>query len=164
MATDHEKPKLLILSLYEDDDPEDVFCKGVMQSLVDGTRAPSDAAAALDAWVVGESSRRLQEQRRQPDLLERDDEGNIFRPSTPNASGYVDRFFQSFPNLCSVFPPYHAGQTRVIEFLKALRAMPEHQAPDYFPDGSNLDEVAMLTLWPEGVSYSTEYFRIGADG
>jgi hypothetical protein len=62
-----------------------------------------------------------------------------------------------------MFPPYHAGQSRVIEFLKALRAMPEHQAPDCFRDNTNLENVEMQPLWPSGVSYSTEYFPIGAD-
>lgn len=72
-------------------------------------------------------------------------------------------FFKIFPNLCSVFPPYHAGQTRVVQFLEALMAMPEHQAPDYFLDDDGLKDVQMMPLWSDK-GYSTEELRIGADG
>ncbi|KAI0841302.1 hypothetical protein F5Y06DRAFT_261238, partial [Hypoxylon sp. FL0890] len=162
MAVDQDEPRPLILDLYEDDDTDDRFCKSLMRHLVEGSRAPSQVAQDLDTWVVNESSRRLQEFTTRPDLVEKDEDGYVPRRSMPNASGYVEIFFQSFPNLCPVFPPYHAGQTRIIQFVEALVAMPEHQAPDYFTNG-NLSDVHMISLWSDG-GYRTEQFRIGADG
>ncbi|KAI1383068.1 uncharacterized protein F4822DRAFT_422080 [Hypoxylon trugodes] len=162
MAAEQDEPKSLILDLYQDDDAEDQFCKGIMEALVDGSRTPSELATTLDNWVVQQSSGKLRELSERPDLIERDEDGHISRRDTPNASGFVDHFFQSFPNLCPVFPPYHAGQTRVIEFLQALMAMPEHKAPDYFLDGGSLDDVQMISLWSDK-GYLPEWFRIGAD-
>ncbi|KAI1141962.1 hypothetical protein F5Y05DRAFT_369279 [Hypoxylon sp. FL0543] len=161
MAFDQDGPRPLILDLYEDNDTDDRFCKSLMRHLVEGSRAPSQVAKDLDAWVVQESSRRLHELTSQPDLLEKHDDGYVPRRSMPNASGYVETFFQSFPSLCSVFPPYHAGQTRIIQFVEALMAMPEHQAPDYLVNGS-LSDVHMISLWADS-GYRTEQFRIGAD-
>lgn len=163
MAAEKDEPMALTLDLYEDDDANSQFCKSIMQALADGSRAPSQAATDLDAWVMSESSCKLRDILEQPDLIEKNDDGRVVRSSIPNASGYVDHFFQSFPNLCSVFPPYHAGQTRIIQFLEALMAMSEHQAPDSFPDGGALGDVNMIPLWSNR-GYSTEYFRIGADG
>ncbi|KAI1098752.1 hypothetical protein F4804DRAFT_114550 [Jackrogersella minutella] len=162
MAAEQDEPKVLILDLYQDDNEDDRFCKGLMQALVDGSRTPAQIATDLDAWVVNESSRRLQEFLRRPDLIEKDDTGHILRHSIPNASGYADHFFQSFPNLCSVFPPHHVGQTRIIDFLEALMAMPKHEAPDYFMEGGALSDVNMISLWTD-TGYSTEAFRIEAD-
>ncbi|KAI0128086.1 hypothetical protein F4776DRAFT_629171 [Hypoxylon sp. NC0597] len=161
MAVNQDEPRPLVLDLYDDDDTDDRFCKSLTRHLVEGSRTPSQVAKDLDAWVVNESSRRLQELSSRPDLIEKDEDGHVPRRSMPNASGYVELFFQSFPNLCSVFPPYHAGQTRIIQFLEALMAMPEHQAPDYFVDG-NLSNVHMISLWSDS-GYRTEAFRVGAD-
>ncbi|OTA55961.1 hypothetical protein K449DRAFT_375931 [Hypoxylon sp. EC38] len=161
MAVNQDEPRPLILDLYDDDDTDDRFCKSLMRHLVEGSRTPSQLAKDLDEWVMNESSRRLQELSSRPDLIEKDEDGYVPRRSMPNASGYVELFFQSFPNLCSVFPPYHAGQTRMIQFLEALMAMPEHQAPDSFADGV-LSDVRMIPLWSDS-GYRTEAFRIGAD-
>ncbi|KAI2465022.1 hypothetical protein F4781DRAFT_410935 [Annulohypoxylon bovei var. microspora] len=162
MAAEQDEPKALILNLYDDEDADDQFCKSLMQALVDGSRTPSQVAADLDAWVVKESSRRLQKFSDQPDLIEKDDAGHMLRTSMPNASGYVELFFQSFPSLCSVFSPYHAGQTRIIQFIEALLAIPNHEAPDYFVEGGDHKDVNMITLWSDR-GYSTEEFRIEAD-
>ncbi|KAI0888557.1 uncharacterized protein GGS22DRAFT_151830 [Annulohypoxylon maeteangense] len=162
MATEKDEPMALILSLYDDDDAEDRFCKNLMQALVDGSRTPSQIATDLDAWVVKESSDRLQKFSDQPDLIQKDGNGHVLRTSMPNASGYVERFFQSFPSLCSVFPPHHGGQTRIIQFLEALLAIPDHEAPDSFAEGGSHKDVNKITLWSDR-GYSTEYLRVGAD-
>ncbi|KAI5865365.1 hypothetical protein GGS23DRAFT_618414 [Durotheca rogersii] len=160
LANDGSLP--LVLFLYEGGDDDDRFCESLMRALADGSRPPSQIAAELDAWVVRQSSHRFRELVARPELLERDETGWVTPRSTPNASGYVGTFFQSFPNLCSVFPLYHPGQTRIIQFLEALMAVPEHQAPDYIPDGGDVNDVQMMALWPSN-HYATEAFRIGAD-
>ncbi|KAI8960765.1 hypothetical protein F5Y11DRAFT_328723 [Daldinia sp. FL1419] len=162
MAAEQNEPLPLILDLYVDDDPEDRFCARLLRALVDDSQTPAQLATELDTWVVQESSRRLQALLKRPDSIETDDDDHIPRRDTPNASGYVDRFFQFFPNICSVFPPYHLGQTRVIHFLEALMAMPEHEAPDYFLSNDVFGDVQMMSLWADK-GYSTEELRIGAD-
>lgn len=162
MSPEQDDPKPLVFA-FPGQDYDDEFCRRILEKLADGSITPSQAAADLDAWVVGESSRRLAELRSQPESIEKDDEGRVHRRCTPNASGYVEHFFQIFSSLCSVFPPCHPGQTRIIEFLQALMAMPEHQAPDNFADSRNLDEVTTIALW-KNTNYATEWLRIGADG
>ncbi|KAI1086499.1 hypothetical protein F5B19DRAFT_139129 [Rostrohypoxylon terebratum] len=162
MATEQDQPAALVLTLYEDDDADDQFCKGLMKALVDDSQTPSQVAANLDAWIVKESSSRLQKIIDQPDLIAKDEDGHMLRTSMPNASGYVERFFQSFPSLCSVFPPHHDGQTRIIQFLEALLAIPSHDVPDCFVEGGSPKDVKKITLWSDR-GYSTEYIRIGAD-
>ncbi|KAI1476698.1 hypothetical protein F4774DRAFT_427879 [Daldinia eschscholtzii] len=159
-AAEPNEPLPLVLDTYDDNDVEDRFCARMLRALIDGSQTPSSIAAEVDNWVLRESSRKLQVLQGRPDFIETDDNAVSLR-NTPNASGYFDRFFQHFPNVCSVFPPYHEGQTRIIEFLEALMAMPEHEAPDYFLDDSRKD-VQMMTLWSDK-GYSTEELRIRAD-
>lgn len=93
MAAKPNEPLPLILDLYDDEDVEDRFCAGLLRALVDGSQTPSWIATELDNWVVQESSRKLQVLRERPSFIETDDAGRVLRRSTPNASGYVDRFF-----------------------------------------------------------------------
>jgi len=140
-----------------------VFCRTLLQALADGTKDAAEAAQDLDTWVTGESTRRLAELRSRPELVEKTTHGAVSRKSTPNASGYVEHFFQGFPNLCAIFPPHHAGQTRVIAFLEALMEMPTHQAPNWFPNAHDLSDVHSITLWPRGV-IDPDTFRVHAAG
>lgn len=154
-----EAPFSLDLSLYEiDPDQNDVFCKALLQALADGTKEPAEVAHELDAWVMRESTRRLEELRSRPELIEWND--TISSPATtPSASGLTDRFFHGFPRVCALFSPHHPGQARIVEFLEALLAMPTHNAPDYFCDADNLSNVVSITLWRPGV-VQPERFRI----
>lgn len=158
MAND-ESPLSLDLSLYDNDpDQDDIFCKHLLQALADGTRDPVDAAQDLDAWVLRESTRRLEELRARPELVQSDGTA-VHQSRTPNASGLLHRFFQGFPRICALYPPHDPGQTRIVEFLGALLSMPAHDAPDYFPDADDLGNVATVTLWPRGV-LDPDTFRI----
>jgi hypothetical protein len=146
----------LDISVYQDSNDRDtVFCKTLLQVLADGTKDAGEAAHDLDAWVTSESTSRLEELRSRPGLV------GPGRESTPNASGYVDRFFQGFPSLCTIFQPHHVGQTRLIAFLEALTAIPTHQAPDSFSNTPNLSAVDSITLWPRGV-IDPDTFRVHA--
>ncbi|KAK7917598.1 hypothetical protein PG985_011206 [Apiospora marii] len=158
MAND-EAPLPLDLSLYDSDpDQDDIFCKNLLRALADGTREPADAARELDAWVTRQSMRSLEEFRARPELVQSD--GTVVhQTSTPNASGFLQRFFQGFPRICALFLSHHPGQTRVIEFLEALLAMPAHDAPDHFPDADDLGNVTTVALWPRGV-LDPDTFRI----
>ncbi|KAK8103130.1 hypothetical protein PG984_016276 [Apiospora sp. TS-2023a] len=104
------------------------------------------------------STRRLEEFRARPELV-KGDGAIVYQRSTPNASGFLQTFFQGFPSICIIFPPHSPGQTRIVEFLEALLAMPAHDAPDHFPDADDLDNVTMVTLWPRGV-LDPDTFRV----
>ncbi|KAI1465668.1 uncharacterized protein F4812DRAFT_437022 [Daldinia caldariorum] len=159
-TAEQNEPRPLVLDTYDENDADDRFCMRMLKALVDGSQTPSAIATEVDDWVVRESSRKLQALQERSDFVETDDDGVPLRKA-PDAGGYVNRFFQHFPNVCSVFPPYHAGQTRIIQFLEALVAIPEHKAPDYFLDDAR-KEVHMMTLWLDK-GYSTEDLRIRAD-
>lgn len=149
----------LDLSLYEGNpDQNDIFCKTLLQSLADDTKEPAEAAHELDGWVMRESTRLLEEFRARPELV-KSDAFVVSRATTPNASGLVEHFFRGFPRLCSIFPPHHPGQTRIVEFLEALLAMPTHDAPDSFSSADDLSNVSMITLWPRG-AIEPDTFRI----
>ncbi|KAF2866647.1 hypothetical protein BDV95DRAFT_611333 [Massariosphaeria phaeospora] len=145
----------------DSNDREVVFCRTLLQALADGTKDAGEAAQDLDAWVMGESTRQLEELRSRPELVEMTTYGVANRASTPNASGDVELFFRGFPSLCAIFPPHHVGQTRLIAFLEALMAMPAHQAPDSFSNAPDLSDVDSITLWPRG-AIEPDTFRVRA--
>jgi hypothetical protein len=154
----------LDISLYQDSTDRDVlFCKQLLQALADGTRNAAEAAQDLDKWVMDESTRRLEELRSRPELDAKSTHETSSRASTPNASGYVELFFQGFPSLCAISPPHHEDQTRVIAFLEALMAMPVHRAPESFSNAPELSDDDSITLWPRGV-IEPDTFRVHAAG
>lgn len=155
----------LDLEHYQDitNDPDVDFVKTLLQAIADGTKEAAEAAQDLDVWVTGKSTRRLKELRSRPELIEWMTHGSSSPSSSPNASGYVGRFFRVFPGLCTIFPPHHAGQTRVIAFLEALREIPQHQAPELFRNADDLSDVENIILWPSG-SISPQPFRMHAAG
>ncbi|KAK8068475.1 hypothetical protein PG996_007587 [Apiospora saccharicola] len=158
MASDEDRLPL-DLSLYGDDpDQDDLFCKDLLQALADGTRDPAEGARELDTWVMRKSTRRLEEFRARPELV-KGDGAIVYQGSTPNASGFLQTFFQGFPRICTIFPSHSPGQMRIVEFLEALLAMPAHDAPDHFPDADDLGNVTMVALWPRGV-LDPDTFRI----
>jgi hypothetical protein len=154
----------LDISLYQDSTDRDVlFCKQLLQALADGTRNAAEAAQDLDNWIMNESTRRLEDHRSRPELVATSTHETPSRANTPNASGYVELFFQGFSSLCAIFPPHHEGQTRVIAFLEALMEMPEHRAPESLSNALELSDDDSITLWPRGV-IEPDTFRVHAAG
>lgn len=49
-----------------------------------------------------------------------------------------------------MYPPYHDGQNRIIEFVKALKALPRHEVYAYTGNlsGDPDDPCPKMTLWP----------------
>lgn len=170
MTTEPSEVEPLALQLFSDnDDEEDLMYKPILQALVDHSVTPSEAAVQFDAWVVNESNRRLTELMKRPEptlSLEEEEKGMHLRAILPNASGNIELAFSTIAKLLSSFPPYHAGQDRIIQFLESLRAMPEHQAPDGLPSGDSSDSDHLITLWPFGDSWMAldEIFHQEADG
>ena len=171
MAFEHSIAKQLDLQLFrDDDDEEDLLYKKKLQALVNGEVTPSKAATDLDAWIVDDANERLKELMKRPDprnlTTEEEEQGMSLRAITPNASGNIEMVFPSIAKLCSAFPPYHPGQDRIIQFLEALRAMPDHQVPDGIPAEDPDNDDHMITLWPFGGNWMAlaEVFRREANG
>ena len=172
MASEQSDAKPLELRLFnDDDDEEDLLYKKKLYALVNGDVTSSQAATDFDAWIVDEANTRLKEFMKRPDLKnltsEEEERGIVsLRALAPNPSGDIEMVFKSVARLCSAFPPYHPGQDRIIHFLEALRAVPEHQVPDGAPKGDSDDHDQMITLWPFGGNWMAlaELFRREGDG
>ncbi|KAJ0273996.1 hypothetical protein COL940_009592 [Colletotrichum noveboracense] len=169
MATEDLDSRVLSLNLFaDDDDEEDILYKRKLQNLIDGTVTPSEAAADFDAWVVQDANNRLKQLLKRPDpknlTPEEEAKGMSLRAIAPNASGSIDLEFPTIAKLCSAFPPFHPGQDAIVQFLEALRAMPDHQVPDGIPNGDG-DDSHFITLWPFGDDWMalTEIFRREAE-
>ncbi|KAJ0366987.1 hypothetical protein COL154_003496 [Colletotrichum chrysophilum] len=169
MATEDLDSRVLSLNLFaDDDDEEDILYKRKLQNLIDGTVTPSEAAADFDAWVVQDANNRLKQLLKRPDpknlTPEEEAKGMSLRAIAPNASGSIDLVFPTIAKLCSAFPPFHPGQDAIVQFLEALRAMPDHQVPDGIPNGDG-DDSHFITLWPFGDDWMalTEIFRREAE-
>ncbi|KAH7119919.1 hypothetical protein B0J11DRAFT_534869 [Dendryphion nanum] len=159
----------LALNLFnEHDDDEDIFYKKNLQDLLDGTVSPSKAASDFDTWVTTSSHQRLTALLSRPFpytlTVEEEKSGTNLRTISPNASGFIELVFPTIARLCSAFPPHHEGQDRIIGFLEALRALPEHRAPDGIPEEAGA-EGHFITLWPFGGNWRAlaEVFRREAE-
>jgi hypothetical protein len=171
MTSEQSDAKALELRLFnDDDDEEDLLYKKKLYALVNGDVTPSQAATDFDAWIVDEANTRLKEFMKRPDIKnltsEEEERGIVsLRALAPNPSGDIEMVFKSVARLCSAFPPYHPGQDRIIHFLEALRAVPEHQVPDGAPKGDSDDHDQTITLWPFGGNWMAlaELFRREGD-
>jgi Protein of unknown function (DUF3632) len=171
MASEPSDVEPLDLQLFRDDsDDEGQLCDGILHALVNGNLTPSQAAANFDAWIVNDTNVRLEKLMKRPDprnlTPEEEERGESMRAIAPNPSGCIELAFQSITKLCSAFPPYHPGQDRILQFIKALRALPEHQVPAGVPAENSDDSDQMLTLWPFGGNWMAlaEVFRMEANG
>lgn len=166
MVSDNKAFQPLDIKLFAPhDDDEDLFFKKLLLSLVGGEITPDQAANDLDKWIVEKANKDFEERKKHPDPW------NVPSPEdpscvAPNPSGLITCFFESFARLGSAFPPGHAGQDRLIQFLEALRAMPMHEVPNYLPNDPPEDWYHWLELWPFGGSWLalTEVFRTEAEG
>jgi hypothetical protein len=155
MASQPSDTDLLDLQLFrDDDDEEDLAYKKRLHALVVGDVTPLEAATDFDAWIVDEANARLKKllKRADPTNLtpEEEEQGVSLRSISPNASDYIEMAFRSIAHLLSAHPPNHLGQERIVQFMEALRSMPEHQVLDGIltRDLDNHDH--MITLWPFG--------------
>ncbi|KAH8684212.1 hypothetical protein BGZ60DRAFT_367016 [Tricladium varicosporioides] len=142
MASD---AKPLDMRLFnEHDDVDDLLHKRILEAMVNGDISPKKAATNITAWIVEKSNEEMQKRMKQPreDLTP---EEEVNRPPLPNASRYINSMLESVIVLCGAFPPDHPGQDRIIQFLEALREMPECQVPE--SETINKHD-SMITLWP----------------
>lgn len=132
-----------------------------LQALLAGTTTPSQAAHDLNAWVVREAEQRLPSfktrtgQARYDVTPEESSRGiDDIRAVGPYPEGIVNRLFEAIAKICSSFPPFHPSQNLIIDFLKALRAIPVQEVPHVTPiwrlnrSGPDAPGWDMMKLWP----------------
>lgn len=166
MVVEGDKP--LPLQLFtEDDDDDAIAIRSRLEALINGSVLPTQAAIDFDAWLVREAEQRLKAfQKRigqdRYDLTAEEEERGVrsLRSIGPDPEGHINHLFEGIARLCSSFPPFHAAQSLLIEFLEALRALQQHDVPTVTPiwrlyDG-NTGELSvqdhpgwdMIRLWP----------------
>lgn len=172
MASEDSGLRPLSLNLYRDDDDEvKVFHKKRLECLVNGEVTPSQAAADLDAFITEEANVRFEELMKRPDprnLTPEEEKQGVpsMRAIAPNPTGNIEDIFASVAKLCAAFPPYSIEQDRIVKFLEALRAIPEHEVYRETPPEDPNEPYATLKLWPFGGNWQAlaEIFRHEAHG
>ena len=138
----------------EDDDAEDLAYKQTLNGVITLATAPSQAATQIDDWVTSEANARF---RRLKDRALTQEEKDSLYLIGPNPSRHVDMIVGCIARLCSAYPPAHAAQNALIDFIQALHDLPHHEVPDLSYDDSDkpvFDKTC--SLWPFGTR-STEY-------
>ncbi|KAK5996407.1 hypothetical protein PT974_01741 [Cladobotryum mycophilum] len=149
----------LDLRLFDDDDDaEDLAYKQIINGLVIQATTPSQVAAQIDEWVIGEANRRYSQlKERDPPFKLTEEEKDSLYLVGPNPSRHVDMIIGCVAVVCSAFPPNHAVQDALLEFIEQLNALPKHDVPDIsYDDSDNAVFDKKLSLWSLDTS-STEY-------
>ncbi|KJZ74492.1 hypothetical protein HIM_06088 [Hirsutella minnesotensis 3608] len=154
MAT-QEAP--LDIRLFEEDDgPEELAFKQIIDSVINRSTSPSQAAAQLDDWVTREAEERSR-QTKGRQLTQ--DEQDSLHLIAPNPSRHIDMITECIARVCSAFPPSHAGHEALVELFQALANLPKHRVPSLNYDDDSHDAVlgGEYTLWPFGPGYQGSY-------
>lgn len=148
-----------------DDDAEDLAYKQILNGVITQTTPPAQAAAQIDEWVTSEANARfLQLKDRE---LTQEEKDSVYLVA-PNPSRHVDMIIGCIARVCSAYPPAHAAQNALIEFIQALKGLPKHEVPDLSYDSSDkpvLDKTSLL--WPFGTRstvYLAQRFQREAEG
>lgn len=153
---DHNQEQLDLKFFNKSDDEEDLLFKRKLYALVNGDVTPTDAALDFDICIVERANGRLEKFRKRPLAYQNDltpEEINQGIPSLravgANPSGDIELSFQFIASLCAAFSPYRAGQNRIIQFMEALRDLPEHKVPNIISREAG-DPIDDIELWPFG--------------
>ena len=165
--SDDFEHKPLPLKLYsEHDDEEDLSIKKRLEALVKGNTSPRQTAIDLDTTITEDTNQKQKEIMKRPDQQaltpEERTQGINMYDLVPNPRSAIQTIFLSLARLCSAFPPYHPGQTRIVEFLEALRELPRHEVYTGCPCEEPDEPYPTVLLWPlggdwEGVAELFEY-------
>lgn len=137
----------------EDDDEEYLAYKTILNHVITQTTPPSDAATKMDEWVT------LQANKRHAHVKDREltqEEKDSLYLVWPNPARHVEMMTGSIARVCSAFPPAHAAQNALIEFIGALKRLPKHEIPGL---SYNMEHEPVLdgtySMWPLGTEFST---------
>lgn len=152
----------------DDDDTEDLEYKEVINSLITQQTTPSQAAKAIDEWVVREANTKYDQ------LKQRDPPFNLTSGESvylvgSNASRHVEMMVGTVAKICSAYPPGHTAQNLLIDFFQALKALPRHNVPNlsYEFDTEEPRFDFKLTPWlfgSQSVEYLSQKFQREAEG
>lgn len=160
MSVEDEKP-LAVQFSTNDGDKKEGKVTSYLLALLDGSTTCSQAAYDFNALVVGEANQRLSTfQRRigraryEVSAEEASRGIDDIRTIGPYPEGKINELFGEIAKICSSFPPCHATQNLLIDFLNALWAIPAQQVPHLTPiwrleeSGSDAPGWNMMKLWP----------------
>lgn len=149
----------------DDDDAENLAYKQILDGVIAQATPPAHAAAQVDEWVTTEAEARWS--RLKDRQLTQDERDSLYLMG-PNPSRHVDMIVGTIATVCSAYPPAHAAQNALVEFIQALKGLPKHQVPGLSYDDS-LDPVlgGTYSLWPFGspsTGYLAQLFQREAEG
>lgn len=141
--------KPLPLNLYDkNDDERDLWIKPRLESLINGTLTPNQLAIEVDARITEDTNRKHDELMKKPDPShlteeEEEDEMNI----VPRPRYQISPLFTAIVHLCTAFPAYHPGQTRIVDLLLALQSLPRHEIYAGLPPEDPSEPYLTVPLW-----------------
>ncbi|PYI11783.1 hypothetical protein BO78DRAFT_425671 [Aspergillus sclerotiicarbonarius CBS 121057] len=145
--------KPLPLKLYDKwDDEDDLILKHKLEALINGNITPDQAAIDLDTIITNDMNQKHEALMKRPDprnpTPEEEAQGANMYCIMPHPRRWIEPLFHAIARLCSSFPPYHPGQTRIIDCLKALKALPRHDLYSGLPPEDPNEPYRTVTLWP----------------
>ncbi|KZZ93735.1 hypothetical protein AAL_05451 [Moelleriella libera RCEF 2490] len=154
-----DKDNVLDYRLFDgDDDAETVAYKQILNGVISQTLPPAEAARQMDEWVTQEAVSRLTKfEDRNPPLSLSDEEMDNIHLVAPNPSRHMDMMIGSIARVSSACPPGHPSQTRLVEFLQALKELPRHEVPNVSYDENHAPVWGTKVIWPFGTEAS-EFF------
>ncbi|CAN8099974.1 unnamed protein product [Discula destructiva] len=160
MLLEDDQPLALQFPAVECDEEEESV-KAHLQALLHGSTTPSQAADDFNAWVVDKAEQRLHSfktrtgQARYEGTPEEESRGiDDIRAVGPYPERLLNKLFEAIAKICSSFPPFHAGEDLILDFLNALRATPVQEVPHVTPtwrlesSGPDAPGWEVMKLWP----------------
>lgn len=117
----------LDLRLFDaDDDARDLALKQIIQSVISASSTPAQAAAQLDQWMADQTEKAWQ------NIKDKDIESlSDAWGECPNPRRDYAVFMGFLATVCSAYPPGHASQENLAEFIRKLRGLPGREMRQY---------------------------------
>ncbi|PYH95629.1 hypothetical protein BO71DRAFT_397847 [Aspergillus ellipticus CBS 707.79] len=142
------------------------FYRHKLTRLLAGTTAPAAAAHDIDACIT-----RAAEQRHHA-LVARIKAARAAQKKGPDYEicpdpvSTISTLFSLLSDHCTVYPPFHPAQTRIVEFLAALKEIPPHGVFNGWPPRGLSRPVRRVRLWgsDEGLGLGEFVRQLEEDG
>lgn len=123
------------LRLYNDDDDDrDLAIKQILEPIINGSRRYSEATVELTTYISSKAEKKwLEVKDKKPEDIE--DAWN----DGPNPLVDVSFTMGYIASVCSAYPPKHIVHDFLIEFIKALVALPDQNLHRYAHDYEDED-------------------------
>lgn len=120
--------KQLPLNLYDEyDDERGLWIKPRLENLVNGILTPKKLAIDVDTRITEDTNRKRTELMKRLDPRNLTEEEDYEDRIVPRLRYHISPLLSTIVGLCTAFPAYRPGQTRIVEFLLALQSLPRHE-------------------------------------